>query len=116
MACLDSNRAGGVTLGPQLSEYMHGGVMTHVLTRSVRDSAAMLDATHGPEVGSHCAGTTGAALPGRGLACAGAVEGGFQHPVASGAGVDPSAVASVERTVALLRDLGHEVEEAPARY
>ena len=31
--------------GPQISEAMHGAAMQHVLTKSVRDSAAMLDAT-----------------------------------------------------------------------
>src|SRR3546814_18093836 len=31
---------------------MHGAVIDHVLTRSVRDSAAMLDATHGTEHGA----------------------------------------------------------------
>ena len=38
--------------GPAYGELMHGAAMNHVLTRSVRDSAAMLDATHGPEIGS----------------------------------------------------------------
>ncbi|MGB5811786.1 MAG: amidase [Polyangiales bacterium] len=35
--------------GPQVSEHWSGFVSEHVLSRSVRDSAAMLDATHGPE-------------------------------------------------------------------
>lgn len=38
--------------GPHLSEAMHGAAMQHVLTKSVRDSAAMLDATQGPETHS----------------------------------------------------------------
>ena len=33
--------------GPQFSEAMHGAAMQHVLTKSVRDSAAMLDVTQG---------------------------------------------------------------------
>jgi len=38
--------------GPIVTEQMHGAAMNHVVTRTVRDSAAMLDATHGDEVGS----------------------------------------------------------------
>jgi amidase len=39
------------TLGPWLGEPSSGLVCEHVLTRSVRDSAAILDATHGPGPG-----------------------------------------------------------------
>ena len=35
--------------GPQFSETMHGAAMQHVLSKTVRDSAAMLDAVQGPE-------------------------------------------------------------------
>lgn len=35
--------------GPNISEAMHGAAMQHVLTKSVRDSAAMLDATQGSD-------------------------------------------------------------------
>ena len=35
--------------GPQYSEAMHGAAMQHVLCKTVRDSAAMLDAVQGPE-------------------------------------------------------------------
>jgi amidase len=36
--------------GPDHGEMMHGAAINHVLSRSVRDSAAMLDATHGKEL------------------------------------------------------------------
>jgi amidase len=36
--------------GPERGEMMHGAATNHVLTRSVRDSAAMLDASHGKEL------------------------------------------------------------------
>jgi amidase len=42
---------GRTTLGPQLGEPSSGLVCEHALTRSVRDSAALLDATHGPGPG-----------------------------------------------------------------
>ena len=39
-------------LGPHTGEGWHGLVVPHVLSRTVRDSAAFLDATHGPDVGA----------------------------------------------------------------
>jgi amidase len=39
-------------IGPDLGEAWQGLACDHVLTRSVRDSAAMLDATAGPDVGA----------------------------------------------------------------
>src|SRR5438046_4894944 len=38
-------------VGPDHGELWGGYVQPHVITRSVRDSAAMLDATSGPELG-----------------------------------------------------------------
>jgi len=39
-------------LGPTVGELWQGAVVSHVITRSVRDSAAMLDATQGPDAGA----------------------------------------------------------------
>ncbi len=38
-------------LGPDVFEIANGMVVVHAMTRSVRDSAALLDATSGPELG-----------------------------------------------------------------
>ena len=38
--------------GPKAGEYWAGAVSQHVVSRSVRDSACMLDQTHGPDSGS----------------------------------------------------------------
>lgn len=43
---------GRTPLGPDLGEALQGLSCDHVLTRSVRDSAAILDATAGPDVGA----------------------------------------------------------------
>ncbi len=43
---------GRMPLGPGKGEGWHGFVVPHVLSRTVRDSAAFLDATHGPDVGA----------------------------------------------------------------
>ena len=39
-------------LGPYVGEGWHGIAVEHALTRSVRDSAALLDATQGPDLGA----------------------------------------------------------------
>lgn len=43
---------GRTPLGPDVAESWSGLVVEHCLTRSVRDSAAVLDATHGPDPGA----------------------------------------------------------------
>lgn len=42
---------GRVSLGPDYDEYWHGLVVSHVVTRSMRDSAAILDAVSEPSIG-----------------------------------------------------------------
>ena len=101
--------------GPERGEPWRGAAVEHVLTRSVRDSAAMLDATHGPEPGSpyriepparpfsHEVG----ADPGR-LRIAWTTE-----PML-GSSVHPDCADAVAGAVRLLEELGHEVvEESP---
>jgi amidase len=99
--------------GPPYSEVMHGAAVNHVLTRSVRDSAAMLDATHGPESGSlfHVAPPERPYLeevtrePGR-------LRIAFTAKSPIGTDVDPEAVIAVTESARLLESLGHHVEEA----
>src|SRR5262249_14636303 len=87
-------------------------LVEHVLTRSVRDSAAMLDATSGTRVAtlleapSQEGGSFLAALdqPPRGLGCA-----GLDAPLFNAA-VDPACGAGVQAAARLLSDLGHTVE------
>jgi amidase len=43
---------GRMPLGPDISDGWSGLAVPHVLTRSVRDSAALLDATQGPDIGA----------------------------------------------------------------
>ena len=42
---------GRTPTGPNRGQFWRGASIEHVITRSVRDSAAMLDATHGPDPG-----------------------------------------------------------------
>ena len=104
---------GRTPCGPELGEAIHGAAMNHVISRSVRDSAAMLDATHGPELGSWAK----IAPPERRYADE--VERdpkrlriAFSATSPIGADVDPEAVGAVSATAELLSSLGHDVEHA----
>lgn len=99
--------------GPQYGELMHGAAMNHIVSRSVRDSAAMLDATHGPELNSlfHIVPPERPYLqevgrdPGR-------LKIGFTTRSPIGTEVHPEAIEAVRRSARLLESLGHHVEEA----
>jgi amidase len=104
---------GRTPTGPDFSEIWHGAVVEHVLTRSVRDSAAVLDATHGPDPGAPYAAPTPARPfleevgrdPGR-------LRIAFtDRPFLIGE-VDPEVSAALQDTARMLEGLGHHVEEA----
>jgi amidase len=99
--------------GPDLAEGWQGLACDHVLTRSVRDSAAMLDATAGPDVGAPYY----AAPPARPfLSEVGAEPGKLRIAFTSRpllpAVVHEDCVKGVEATARLCQELGHEVVEA----
>jgi amidase len=105
---------GRMPVGPDRSEIWGGLSIDHVLTRSVRDSAAMLDATAGADhVARHHA-----PLPVRPFSDeVGAPPGRLRialttRPHLSTRPVDADCAAAVEDTGKLLADLGHDVEEA----
>ena len=104
---------GRVPAGPRHAEFWEGASSEHVLSRSVRDSAAMLDSLAGPDIGApfkisrpHKSFATLAAETPTKLRIAYTTRSPIDTPV------DPEAVQAVESTVALLRELGHEVENA----
>jgi len=96
--------------GPDLG---FGLAVEHVVTRSVRDSATVLDATAGTEIGAPYASPAKArpyteevgADPGK-------LRVAFATSATSGAPVHPDCIAATEETAKLLEDLGHHVEEA----
>lgn len=99
--------------GPDIGEGWNGLSVHHVVTRSVRDSAALLDATHGAEPGDPYAAPAqegrfvdALTRPVTPLRIALQTVGHDGHPV------DPVVAAAARETAALLADLGHHVEEA----
>ena len=100
-------------LGPVIGDALGGLIAEHVVTRTVRDSAAILDCTHGPEPGDPYAApepkrpfldevTT---EPGK-LRIACVTESG------TGESLHPECLAAVAQTAKLCAELGHTVEEA----
>jgi amidase len=99
--------------GPDFGDLWRGFACEHVITRSVRDSAAMLDATAGPDTGAPYY----AAPPVRSfLSEVGANPGKLRIAFTSqpflGSTVEEDCVKGLEATVRLCRELGHEVVEA----
>ena len=99
--------------GPDVGEGASGLSVGHAVSRSVRDSAALLDATHGPAPGDPYFAPPPArpfldevgADPGRQR-----IALMTQGPM--GESVDPECVKAVEETAKLCESLGHIVEEA----
>ena len=104
---------GRVPVGPRLTESWLGMTVNHAVSRTVRDSAALLDAVHGMETGSRYT--------------APAPEGSFLDNVtrepgrlrialmlqpSSGGPVDPDVLMATLDAAKLLERLGHHVEEA----
>jgi amidase len=102
-----------VPAGPRRGEGWSGMSTAHAVTRSVRDSAALLDAVAGPAIGD----PYWAPPPARPfLAEVGADPGRLRIAVQTrafnGAPVDPECAAAARDAADLCRGLGHEVEEA----
>lgn len=102
--------------GPDFTESIHGMAVNHVVSRSVRDSALLLDLTHGSEQGS----LSVLAAPKEDFLAATQqapkkLRIAFSVNSPSGGKADAEAIKAVEHTVKLLQDLGHElVEDEPA--
>ena len=100
-------------LGPMLGDIMNGLICEHIVSRTVRDTAAMLDCTHGPEPGDPYFAPAPArpfidevsARPQR-------LRIAFSTKNGAGASLHPECVTAVERTAKLCEELGHIVEEA----
>jgi amidase len=107
---------GRVSLGPVIGEINGGLVCEHVVARSVRDSAALLDVLAGPMPGDPYAAPTPAgpykdevgAPVGR-LRVAFNVK--YITPMGQMVDAHADCVEAVKKTAALLEEMGHHVEE-----
>lgn len=103
--------------GPDYGEAWNGVSQEHAITRSVRDSAGLLDATAGPAPGDPYFGppvprsfleeTT--LSPGR-------LRIAVQRDALTGAPVHGDCLDALDQTVGLLEELGHTLEEAVPEY
>ncbi len=107
---------GRIPMGPDQTESWQGLSTIHAVSRSVRDNAALMDATHGPEPGAryHCpppAEPFRKALEAdpRPLRIA------LWRTAPNGVEPDADATAGLEATAKRLEDLGHALEEAAPR-
>lgn len=101
--------------GPETAEMMHGAAVQGVVSRTVRDTAAMLDVICGGEP----SGPYSPAMPSESFAsCVGIDPGKLRIGVRVPSAINPQphaeAYEAVSAAVRVLTDLGHHVEELPA--
>lgn len=104
---------GRTPIGPVIGEAWAGQAINHVVCKTVRDSAAMLDATAGPEPGNPYEAPH---FAGRFIDEVGKEPGKLRVALCLDkqgvGGLSPEVTTGVEKTAALMSELGHEVEEA----
>src|SRR5437879_40913 len=101
-----------VPLGPEYGEFPGGLAMEHALTRSVRDSAALLDAVAGPEPGDpYWAPPQQRPYVEEAGTSPGSLRIAVTRTPRGGQTVHPDYAAAADDAIALLTGLGHHVEE-----
>ena len=108
---------GRSTLAPHYGDILAGFFVEHGLTRSVRDSAALLDVISGPAPGEPYV----APPPARPFAQEvgrepGCLRIGFSTVTPLGDPLDAECVAAIEATARLCEQLGHELVEAAPNF
>lgn len=106
-----------ITAGPEGGEGLAGLANQHAVTRTVRDSAALLDVTAGPLPGDPYSASPPARPyleevgrePGR-------LRIAYSTRTLHGAPIDPAIVAATEEAARLCEALGHEVVEAVPEF
>jgi amidase len=105
---------GRISNGPLYGQMWDGAVSSGIVSRSVRDAAAYIDAVQGEVEGDPYV----IQKPERPYADevklpAGKLKIGYSYQMPKGFNfeIDPENIKAIESTVSLLKDLGHEVEE-----
>lgn len=102
---------GRVPAGPKKGEGLAGLASYHAVSRSVRDSAALLDALAGADLGAPYACPS----PEKGFLEAtrrapGKLRIGLVEAAPNGTAIDPECLAAVRDTASLCQSLGHRIE------
>ncbi len=108
---------GRVSMGPLVSDVMHGGAVEGCVSHTVADTAAVLDAISA--VDPHA--WYNAPAPERPFleevgAAPGKLRIAFTTEAPTGVPVDPECVTAVEKTASLLEELGHDVFEGTPEW
>jgi Asp-tRNA(Asn)/Glu-tRNA(Gln) amidotransferase A subunit family amidase len=108
---------GRLSSGPTLGEAWNGLSVEHVISRSVRDSAAFLDASAGPDIGDpYTAPPPERAYLNEVGANPGTLRIAFSAEPKSGVPIHQDCIDALTNTVSLLEHLGHQVTEAQPDY
>jgi amidase len=100
-------------LGPEIAQGWGGLVVEHAVTRSVRDSAGLLDATSGPGLGDpYWAAPNPRPFSEEVQTDPGRLRIAFTTAAPTGVEVHPDCVEAVAEAAALCTHLGHDVQEA----
>ena len=110
---------GRIPLGPLFGDMGSGIIYEHVVTRTVRDSAAMLDATAGADIGAPYNPPPQERPYREEVACEpGKLRIGFINRLPAGwhetTAIDPDCVTGVEASARLCEGLGHDVRQVDA--
>ena len=104
-------------LGPYFGELFSGFVAEHVLTRTVRDTAAVLDFTAGPDIGDwYPAPPQASSYLDEVGAAPGKLRIAFSAESPTGTEVHPDCANAVHDIAALCEELGHDVVEGSPDY
>lgn len=103
---------GRVPLSPLVSESWYGFVVDHAVTRSVRDSAALLDLTHGPDpLAPYAARPPKGSFRDAAAREPGRLRLAVYRRSPLGLEISAETLAALDTAVALAREGGHDVEE-----
>jgi amidase len=103
---------GRTPVGPLFSETWFGFVVEHAVTRSVRDSALLLDLTHGPDgTAPYAARTPKGSFAAAAARDPGRLAIGVYRGSPLGLGISAEAMQALDTAVALAREGGHAVTE-----
>ena len=104
---------GRTPAGPLAGEGWAGLTGDHVISRSVRDSAAALDATHGADLGApYFAPPAPASFLDEAMRPPGRLRIAFMRTTLDGAAIHPEVAAAAGDAARLCESLGHAVSEA----